>query len=273
VERAHVRPRHHADVTGFELFGYVSFVAAEGPDEEPGDFFASADFTDETAERNPDWKLDLCEEVVGGWRGEDAHVAAMTLVWGPPPHRRRRGGHRGARRAGGGPVAPSRRAASPSSPRTPTAATTSTSSSSIASGTRLASESLYDEMTDPGGCRAAAPPRSRVDSGAHDGAADLRLGDVARVVAGDHVAVPVVDERRLDLRADLGGERAAGVEPAAGGGSIGEGTSPWRTIRLRARFSRGSGIGIAESSAPVYGWIGLEYSASAGETSRSCRGT
>jgi hypothetical protein len=70
--------------TGFELFGYVSFVAPEADDGEPVDFFASADFTDETAERNPDWKLDLCEEVVGGWRGEDGDVAAMTLVWGRP---------------------------------------------------------------------------------------------------------------------------------------------------------------------------------------------
>jgi hypothetical protein len=69
--------------TGLELFGYVSF-APGGADHEPTDFFTSADFTDETAERNPDWKLDLCEEVVGGWRGEGANVAAMTLVWGRP---------------------------------------------------------------------------------------------------------------------------------------------------------------------------------------------
>ncbi len=68
--------------TGLELFGYVSFTPGTA-DAEPSEFFASADFTDETAERNPDWKLDLCEEVVGGWRGENA-VAAMTLVWGRP---------------------------------------------------------------------------------------------------------------------------------------------------------------------------------------------
>jgi hypothetical protein len=69
--------------TGLELFGYVSFAPGDA-DHEPTDFFTSADFTDETAERNPDWKLDLCEEVVGGWRGEGANVAAMTLVWGRP---------------------------------------------------------------------------------------------------------------------------------------------------------------------------------------------
>ena len=68
---------------GFELFGYVSF-APGGTDAEPSEFFSSADFTDETAERNPDWQLDLCEEAVGGWRGERGEVAAMTLVWGRP---------------------------------------------------------------------------------------------------------------------------------------------------------------------------------------------
>jgi len=40
--------------TGLELFGYVSFTPGTA-DSEPSEFFASADFTDETAERNPDW--------------------------------------------------------------------------------------------------------------------------------------------------------------------------------------------------------------------------
>ncbi len=64
--------------TGYELFGHVSYVA----DDEPGDFKATADFTGDTAEANPDWKLDLCDDVVGSWRGELGKVAAMTLVWG-----------------------------------------------------------------------------------------------------------------------------------------------------------------------------------------------
>ena len=68
---------------GLDLFGYVSYVPGEG-DQEPGDFYSWADFTDETSERNPDWKMDLCEEVIGGWRGENGEVAAMTLVWGVP---------------------------------------------------------------------------------------------------------------------------------------------------------------------------------------------
>lgn len=69
--------------TGFELYGYVSFApAADG--REPEDFFAVADFTAETAEANPEWTIDLCDEVVGAWRGEQSNAAAMTLVWGRP---------------------------------------------------------------------------------------------------------------------------------------------------------------------------------------------
>ena len=68
---------------GYELFGYVRYVPA-GEDGEPSDFLASVDFTDETADRNPDWKLDICDEVIGSWRGEQGQVAAMTLVWGRP---------------------------------------------------------------------------------------------------------------------------------------------------------------------------------------------
>jgi hypothetical protein len=68
---------------GYELFGHVSFAPArEGG--EPSDFTAQVDFTEETAERNPDWKLDLCDEVIGAWRGNGGAVAAMTLVWGRP---------------------------------------------------------------------------------------------------------------------------------------------------------------------------------------------
>ena len=34
----------------------------------------------DTAEANPDWAIDLCDEVIGTWRGEEGNVAAMTLV-------------------------------------------------------------------------------------------------------------------------------------------------------------------------------------------------
>jgi hypothetical protein len=69
--------------TGLDLFGYVSFTPGDAG-REPDEFFAWADFTDEVADRHPEWRMDLCEEVVGGWRGEHGEVAAMTLVWGVP---------------------------------------------------------------------------------------------------------------------------------------------------------------------------------------------
>jgi hypothetical protein len=69
--------------TGLELFGHVSFApAAEG--DEPSDIAATADFTAETAERNPDWSLDLSDDVIGTWRGEEGRVAQVTLVYGRP---------------------------------------------------------------------------------------------------------------------------------------------------------------------------------------------
>jgi hypothetical protein len=68
---------------GFELYGYVSY-APGGDGEEPADFHSEADFTGETAEANPDWAIDLCDEVIGTWRGEQGKAAAMTLVWGRP---------------------------------------------------------------------------------------------------------------------------------------------------------------------------------------------
>jgi len=65
----------------YELFGFVSFSEGAGG---PSDFEARADFTAELAESNPDWKLDLNDDVIGGWRGEQGKAAEMTLVWGVP---------------------------------------------------------------------------------------------------------------------------------------------------------------------------------------------
>ena len=64
----------------FELFGYVSFIDDEGP----SDFQAQVDYTSELAENNPDWKLDLSDDVIGRWRGEEGKTADITLVWGVP---------------------------------------------------------------------------------------------------------------------------------------------------------------------------------------------
>jgi hypothetical protein len=65
-----------------ELFGHVSYVQPEGG--EPTDFRATADFTDVLAEDNPDWRIDLNDEVIGKWRGESGRAGNVTLVWGRP---------------------------------------------------------------------------------------------------------------------------------------------------------------------------------------------
>ena len=70
---------------GAEVFGVVSFRAGGTESgSEPTGLRATADSTDDTAEHNPGWTLDLCDEVIGGWRGEHGQVATMTLVWGTP---------------------------------------------------------------------------------------------------------------------------------------------------------------------------------------------
>ena len=58
----------------------MSFIQPEGGD--PADFRASADFTDIIAADNPDWTIDISDEVIGTWHGEEGREAAMTLVWG-----------------------------------------------------------------------------------------------------------------------------------------------------------------------------------------------
>jgi hypothetical protein len=66
---------------GYDVYGFVSFAEGAGG---PSAFEARVDFSSETAENNPDWKLDLNEEVIGRWRGEQGACAEMTLVWGVP---------------------------------------------------------------------------------------------------------------------------------------------------------------------------------------------
>jgi hypothetical protein len=76
-------PATSITTNGYELFGYLRFVS-DLDDEEPMELTARGDFTEETAERNPNWKLDVCDEVIGAWHGQNSAVAAMTLVWGRP---------------------------------------------------------------------------------------------------------------------------------------------------------------------------------------------
>lgn len=65
-----------------ELFGHVSYVLRA--DSEPDDFRGAVDFTDILAEDNPDWRIDLNDDVIGRWRGENGRAGAVTLVWGRP---------------------------------------------------------------------------------------------------------------------------------------------------------------------------------------------
>ena len=64
-----------------ELFGYVSYTR-EHEGAQATDFQATADFTEETAEHNPDWTLDLSDEEIGQWRGTEGRRGVVTLVWG-----------------------------------------------------------------------------------------------------------------------------------------------------------------------------------------------
>jgi hypothetical protein len=74
--------RAESEAGPIELFGHVSYVRPE--EGEPEDLRASADFTDVLAEDNPDWRLDLNDDVIGRWVGEAGMAGAVTLVWGRP---------------------------------------------------------------------------------------------------------------------------------------------------------------------------------------------
>lgn len=65
-----------------EFFGHVSFVRPE--EGEPTDLQARADFTDVTAEDNPEWKVDLNDDVIGRWRADSDRGGDVTLIWGLP---------------------------------------------------------------------------------------------------------------------------------------------------------------------------------------------
>ena len=70
--------------TGLEVFGHVSYLRPEEDGQDAEDFAAMADFTEETAERHPEWRLDVCDDVVDEWNGVGEDLADMTLVWGVP---------------------------------------------------------------------------------------------------------------------------------------------------------------------------------------------
>lgn len=65
-----------------EFFGHVSFW--HKADEEPGELVPSFDYTDVTADDNPDWQVDLNDDVIGAWRADGGRGGDVTLVWGTP---------------------------------------------------------------------------------------------------------------------------------------------------------------------------------------------
>jgi hypothetical protein len=69
---------------GLEVFGHVSYLRPQEEGEDAEDFAAMADYTEETAERHPEWSIDLCDDVVDEWNGAGEDLADMTLVWGTP---------------------------------------------------------------------------------------------------------------------------------------------------------------------------------------------
>lgn len=66
---------------GGEVFGYVSYTR-EHEGAQATSFDAAADFTEETADENPDWTLDLSDNEIGHWRGTEGRRGVITLVWG-----------------------------------------------------------------------------------------------------------------------------------------------------------------------------------------------
>jgi hypothetical protein len=73
-----------AEVDGVipEFFGHVSFLRDDA--DEATEMVATADFTDVTATENPDWEVDLNDDVVGEWRADGGRGGEVTLIWGTP---------------------------------------------------------------------------------------------------------------------------------------------------------------------------------------------
>lgn len=66
-----------------EYYGWVSFDPG-ADDDEPADLRARVDFTDVTAEDNPEWQIDLNDDVIGSWRTDGGRGGDVTLIWGLP---------------------------------------------------------------------------------------------------------------------------------------------------------------------------------------------
>jgi hypothetical protein len=66
---------------GGEVCGYVSYRRTH-QGAQAVDFEADAYYTEDTAEANPDWKLDLSDLEIGDWRGTEGRRGKLSLVWG-----------------------------------------------------------------------------------------------------------------------------------------------------------------------------------------------
>jgi hypothetical protein len=66
-----------------EYYGWVSFAPGDDGDE-PTDLGSKVDYTDVTAETNPDWRIDLNDDVIGGWKTDGGRGGDVTLIWGLP---------------------------------------------------------------------------------------------------------------------------------------------------------------------------------------------
>jgi hypothetical protein len=64
-----------------EVCGYVSY-RRDHEGAQATDFRADAYFTEDTAEANPDWELDLSDLEIDHWRGLQGRRGKVTLVWG-----------------------------------------------------------------------------------------------------------------------------------------------------------------------------------------------
>ena len=80
--RADLRPGDRADLRGVRGLRLRLLHARARGRAGATDFQAVADYTDETAEANPEWSLDLSDQEIGHWRGTEGRRGAITLVWG-----------------------------------------------------------------------------------------------------------------------------------------------------------------------------------------------
>ena len=112
--------------TGFELYGYVSFTPGDQPrSPRTSSHGRTSPTSPPTTTPSGGWTSP--RRSIGGWRGEQGKVAAMTLVWGHPLLRGAATATAELARPDRRPVHRSPRIASRCSPPTPTAATTSRS--------------------------------------------------------------------------------------------------------------------------------------------------